>query len=75
MYGRAFSSFVSRRVQFHTEIVLAFDWKDHLRSEASRSLEITRLDVPLSQEAEHSLWRPPWNTCLRLYSLVLSKTF
>lgn len=49
--------------------------KDHLRAEARRSLEIVQPAVPLSQEAEHSLWCSPWHIYVSLYSLVLSKAF
>lgn len=40
MDGRAYSVFFCCSVQFHTGIVLALNWKDHLRAKASRSLEV-----------------------------------
>ena len=55
MEGRSYSFFVCCSVQFHTGIVLALNWKDHLRAEASRSLEIMQPAVSLSQEAERNL--------------------
>lgn len=75
MEGRPYSFFLCHRVQFHTEILLALTQKDHLRAEARKSLEIVQPAVPLSQEAEHSLWCSSWHIYVSLYSLVLSKAF
>lgn len=48
--GRIYFFFQFVSVQFHTEIVLAFNWKNHLSAEANRSFEISQHTVM------HSLW-------------------
>jgi len=74
MEGKVYSFFVCCSVLFNPGIVLALNWKDDLRAEASRNLEIMQLAVPLSQEAKRNLWCSRYDTCVSLYSLVLSKT-